>query len=60
MVGNRNYAKKKNLSIQMPNDEKSMLLMHSDIYAGEGKQVYMDTGECKKVVIQCLLLIQGQ
>ena len=36
MVGNEIAMQKKiNLSIQMPNDEKSMLPMHSDIYAGE-------------------------
>ena len=28
-------CKKINLSIQIPNDTKSMLPMHSDIYAGE-------------------------
>lgn len=36
MVGNEIAMQKKiNLSIQMPRDEKSMLPMHSDIYAGE-------------------------
>ena len=36
IVGNEIAMQKKiNLSIQMPNDEKSMLPMHSDIYAGE-------------------------
>lgn len=36
LVGNEIAMQKKiNLSIQMPNDNKSMLPMHSDIYAGE-------------------------
>ena len=36
LVGNEIAMQKKiNLSIQMPNEKKSMLPMHSDIYAGE-------------------------
>ena len=36
LVGNEIAIQKKiNISIQIPNDEKSMLPMHSDIYAGE-------------------------
>ncbi len=36
LVGNEIAMQKKiNISIQIPNDEKSMLPMHSDIYAGE-------------------------
>ena len=36
LVGNEVAMQKKiNLSIQMPNEKKSMLPMHSDIYAGE-------------------------
>ena len=36
LVGNEIAMQKKiNLSIQIPNDNKSMLPMHSDIYAGE-------------------------
>ena len=36
LVGNEVAMQKKiNLSVQMPNEKKSMLPMHSDIYAGE-------------------------
>ena len=36
LVGNEIAMQKKiNISVQVPNDKKSMLPMHSDIYAGE-------------------------
>ena len=47
----RLLCKKINLSIQIPHDTKSMLPMHSDIYAGESiRGCDLDTSNgCKEI-----------